>query len=313
LPVPEEGRDSIELHVNRWEPDGGQPKAVVQIVHGMAEHGGRYARVAEQLTAAGYVVYADDHRGHGKTALTPGDLGYFADEGGWLRIVDDLYVLRRHAGAEHPGLPVFLLGHSMGSFMVQDYLFSHGDSVDAVVLSGSTLSTRAPARLGLAATSMERLRVGARGKSAVIKALSTGDYNKRIPNRRTEFDWLSRDEVEVDAYIADPLCGFDFTVQGWYDLFTGLSRIAQRSNIERVPTELPLYIFSGTDCPVGRYGKGVLELVRAYEAAGLSNLSCKLYEGGRHEMLNETNRDEVQADLLTWLERTFEQLGQRAA
>ncbi len=309
LPVPDNGRDAVELHVRRWDPSG-EPRAVVQVAHGMAEHSGRYARVAEVLTEAGITVFANDHRGHGETATAPGDLGYFADSGGWQRVVDDLYCLRQHIAAELPEHPHVMFGHSMGSFMVQDYLFSHG-STDAVVLSGTNQGSWALARFAVGVASVERLRLGPRGRSALVKKLSTGDYNRRSEGR-TEFDWLSRDTEQVDRYIADPLCGFDFTVQGWIDIFTGLGRIGTEANVRRVP-KLPVYLFAGSDDPVGRYGKGVEQVVEAYRRAGLDDVTHRIYEAGRHEMLNEINRDEVERDLVAWLERTVERHRQRAA
>jgi alpha-beta hydrolase superfamily lysophospholipase len=286
--------------VHRWEP-AGPPRAVVQIAHGMAEHGGRYERAAAQLNAAGYAVYVADHRGHGRTAVTPGDLGYFADHNGWLRAVDDLYAVRRRIAQDHPELPVILLGHSMGSLMAQQYLFSHGDSIAGAVLSSTGGGTGLLAHAGAAAAALERLRLGPRGRSPILQTLTFGAYNNRFKPNRTEYDWLSRDPVEVDKYVADPLCGFALTTQGWADVFSGVANIERMDNIRRVPPGLPIYLFSGDQDPVGRETRGVLWLIEKYRKVGVKDVQHRFYPGGRHEMLNETNRDDVVQDLIAWL------------
>jgi alpha-beta hydrolase superfamily lysophospholipase len=297
LPV----EDGVEVFVYRWVPQS-QPKAVVQLAHGMAEHAGRYARLAEQLTAAGYAVYAHDHRGHGRTARSPGDLGYFADRNGWLRAVDDLYALRRRVEQDHPGLPVFLFGHSMGSMLSQQYLFSHGDNLAGAVFSGTGGGAAWGARAALPVAMLERLRLGPRGRSPLIQQLTFGSYNRKFAPSRTEYDWLSRDRAEVDKYVADPLCGFALTVQGWIDVFGGIVNIERADNMRRVPARLPIYMFSGSRDPVGADTKGVRWLMDQYRKAGVRDVTHRFYEDGRHEMLNEVNRDEVQRDLIAWLD-----------
>lgn len=294
--------DGVELAVYEWAlPAGAKPKAVVQIAHGMAEHARRYAPVAQALVAAGYAVFASDHRGHGQTARSADELGFFAPEHGWRHLVDDLYALNRKIAAQHPELPIVLFGHSMGSFLAQDYLFSHGDSIHAAVLSGTNSGGAALVPVGLGIAHVERLRLGAHGRSDVLQAVSFGDYNKAFRPNRTEFDWLNRDPAGVDAYVADPLCGFALTTQGWIDVMGGLLRINEAKNQARVPKRMPVYLFAGSDDPVGRKGAGVLSLVGTYRRHGLSDVTHKLYPGGRHEMLNEVNREEVVADLLGWL------------
>jgi alpha-beta hydrolase superfamily lysophospholipase len=293
--------DGAELFVYRWEPEAAPPKAVVQIVHGMVEHAGRYVRLAELLTAAGYAVYAADQRGHGQTALTLGDLGYFADRDGWRRILDDQHGVNRRIAADHPGLPIFLFGHSMGSFLAQHYLFTYGDSIAGAVLSSTNAGAAVKARVGQAIAKLERLRLGPRGKSPLLQRAFSG-FNRGFAPTRTEFDWLSRDASEVDKYVADPLCGFDFSVQGWIDLLDGLVEISRHENIGRVPRSLPLYLFSGERDPVGEETRGVLRLIDTYRRTGLTDLTQRFYPGGRHEMLNEENRAEVQRDLVAWLD-----------
>ncbi|MFI5306812.1 MAG: alpha/beta fold hydrolase [Polyangiales bacterium] len=293
--------DGVELFVHHWEPDR-PPKAALQIAHGMAEHAARYARLAARLTGAGYAVYAGDHRGHGQTARAPGDLGYLADHDGFAVLTEDLFKLNRRIASDHPGTPLFLLGHSLGSLLAQRYLFTRGDSVDGVVLSGTSSGSEWLARGGKAVAKVERLRLGPRGRSRLLQVLSFGDFNRRFKPIRTEFDWLSRDPREVDNYVADPLCGFDFTVQGWIDVLDGVIANNRADNIARVPHTLPIYLFSGEQDPVGRNTAAVKELANAYRRAGVSDVTERFYPGARHETLNEQNRDEVEQDLLFWLD-----------
>ena len=293
--------DGVALHVYRWTP-GGPPKAVVQIAHGLAEHAGRYGPTAAALTAAGFAVYANDHRGHGLTASTPEELGYFAAQNGWRRLVDDLHRLNRRIADEHPGRPIFLLGHSMGSFLAQQYLFSHGDSIVGGVLSGTNGGAGMLVRIGRSVAQLERLRLGARGRSALLHKQFFGSFNRRFRPARTELDWLTRDPAEVDKYIADPLCGFALTVQGWIDVLDGLLEIERPAHIQCVPASLPIYLFSGDHDPVGGETRGVRWLAAAYRRAGLTDVTERFYPGGRHEMLNEVNRAEVERDLVAWLD-----------
>jgi alpha-beta hydrolase superfamily lysophospholipase len=293
--------DGVELFVYRWEPDG-PAKAVVQITHGMVEHAGRYARTAEQLTLAGYAVYAHDQRGHGKTALTPGDLGYLADSRGFEHLVADVHSLNRRIAVDHPGLPIFLLGHSMGSFVTQHYLFTHGDTLAGAVLSGTTFGGSLLAKAGDVLGKAERLRLGPRGRSTLLQRTSFWNFNAAFKPRRTEFDWLSRDLDEVDKYVADPLCGFDFTVQAWIDLFGGLIALNRKENLKRVPRSLPIYLFSGDQDPVSAQTRGVKSLIDAYRRVGLTDVTSRFYPDARHETLNEKNRAEVHRDLIAWLD-----------
>jgi alpha-beta hydrolase superfamily lysophospholipase len=295
--------DGTGVHVHRWLPDG-EVRAVVQISHGMAEHGARYTHVADALNERGYAVYADDHRGHGKTAATDDDLGFFAEERGWARVLDDLYRLNRRAVDEHPDVPVFLFGHSMGSFLAQQYLFTFPATIQGLVLSGSGLPRARAAEAGALLARTEISRQGPRGRSLVLAAAVSGGYNRHFAPTRTDFDWLSRDEDQIDAYVADPHCGFLLTNRMWLDLFSGLRVIRQIERLESVPPEMPIYVFSGEHCAVGDFGAGVERLLDAYAEAGLYHVTSKRYPGGRHEMVNETNRDEVIADLGDWLDAT---------
>lgn len=293
-------RDGVPVVVHRFEPDG-EVRGVVNLAHGMGEHARRYTHVAEALTAAGWAVYAEDHRGHGLTAPTPADLGHLADRGGWALVLDDLHRVTLRARADHPGVPLVLLGHSMGSFLAQQYLFTFPDELDALVLSGSSGPAGPIVEAGAALARAELRRVGPRGHSPLLESLVGRGFNRAFEPVRTPSDWLSRDEAMVDACEADPLCGYPKTARFYLDLFSGLRVIGQVARVrDGAPRELPIYLFAGTDDPVGGTD-GIASLVAHYEAAGLTEVTVRLYEGGRHEMLNELNRDEVIAELVAWL------------
>lgn len=297
---------AVDLAARGWPvPDGATAKAAIVIAHGLAEHGARYAPLAADLNAAGYAVYIHDHRGHGDTAPSLNDLGFFADEDGWGKTVDDIDAMVGHVRAVHPGLAVVLLGHSMGGLLAQHYAFEYGASIDGLVLSGTTASGGALARLGALVAAIEARRLGKRGKSALLHDMAFGKYNKKIAEPRTAYDWLSRDPAVVDAYDADPRCGFVASAGLWQDLLGGLGLIGAKKNRQAVPKALPIYIFTGDGDPVNDYAAGARALGKAYREAQIADVLLKVYPGGRHEMLNETNRDQVIADLIAWLDERF--------
>jgi alpha-beta hydrolase superfamily lysophospholipase len=292
--------DGAALFVHRFLPDG-PPTGVVHIAHGMSEHGARYARFAEALAAKGYAVYADDHRGHGQTSPGANDRGFVSSTGGWARLVRDQVQLIGHEKQAHPGLPVIAFGHSMGSFLIQSYLLDHSKEVAAAILSGSSGKPGLLAQAGRLVARLERLRLGERGRSALLTALSFDDFNKKFAPTRTGFDWLSRDPAEVDKYIADPACGFAVTTTMWIDLLDNAAANADPARQAGVRRDLPIYLVAGARDPVGEMGKGVLRLEAEYKKAGVKSVTCKLYPDARHEILNETNRDEVTAAITAWL------------
>lgn len=293
--------DGTSLALYTW-PAPTQPiKAAVQIAHGLAEHAGRYDRLAQALTQAGYAVFASDHRGHGQTSQ-PADYGFFAAQDGFDRVVADLYAVNRHIAAALPDVPRVLMGHSFGSFAMQKFLGIHGTAVSAAVLSGTNTGDAWMMPAAIALGTVERFRVGARQASPVLQFLTFGAYNKAFSPTRTDCDWLSRDVEEVDAYIADPACGFALATQGWLDLFRGLIAIEDRALQASIPKQLPIYLFAGDQDPVGHAGKGPRKLSQAYKRAGISHVTLKLYPGARHETLNEINRAEVTSDLIAWLD-----------
>jgi alpha-beta hydrolase superfamily lysophospholipase len=268
----------------------------------MAEHSARYARVAQRLTSAGYVVYANDHRGHGKTAAKPEDLGFFAAHDGFRRAVRDMVALSERIAQEHPGLPLFLMGHSMGSLFTRAYLFSDASRLAGVVISGTSGQGALLAKIGIGLASLARWRVGARGVSKLLTLATIGPYNLAFRPNRTTADWLSRDNAEVDKYIADPLCGFDLTVQAWIDVFHCLLAIEREKDIARLPKDLPVYLFAGALDPVGGDNPRGRWLIEALKRAGMKDVTTRFYPDARHETLNELNRDDVERDLLEWLD-----------
>ena len=308
--------DGTGLFLRRWKC--ASPKAVVNIVHGMAEHSQRYDRLAQCLVREGIEVWAADQRGHGKTANLDrnepnrgGLLGHCADIDGFSRVCSDIDLINRVIIKEHPGLPVFLLGHSWGSFIAQGYIEGYegkSSSDKPVILAGCVLSgTRGPdgLKIAMGAPAMEFLAfmLGARTKSKLARGMADGGYNKAFKPNRTGFDWLSRDEKEVDAYVADPFCGMLCSAGFYRDLAGALNTIHRPEEMSRIRKELPIYIISGSADPVGDMGASPAALAVAYRHQEIKDLETVLYPEARHELLNETNREEVQASLLSWLLR----------
>ena len=297
--------ERVRVSRRRW-PDPFRPALaarrasarVLQIAHGLAEHSARYARLAAALNAAGYAAYANDHRGHGPKAA-PVDLGHFADEGGWDKVVGDLWTFNRLIAAEQPGIPIVFLGHSLGSFLGRGFIARHSDALAGVALSGSNGRPPVMATLGRIIAREERLRLGRRGKSDPIIQMWFGEFNKPFKPARTAYDWLSRDEKEVDAFVADPFCGIPFTTQLAIDVLDALPRVTSRESLAPIRKNLPIYVFSGERDPVGANIQG---LIGDLKAAGFTRLTTRIYPGARHEMLNEVNRDEATRDLIAWLD-----------
>lgn len=293
-----------QLHCCRWMPEG-EPKAVLQIVHGIAEYIERYDDFAGFLNGLGYVVVAEDHMGHGQTVGTEGTQGYF--EGGWFTAVSDSYALLRKTKAEYPQIPYVLFGHSMGSFMSRTILEVYPDSgIAAAVICGTGWQPRAilPGAIGICQLACKK--VGEKNPSDTLQNMVFGGYNKRVEHPRTAFDWLTRDAKVVDAYIAHPSCGFTATTGLLRDLLTGIRFIEQKQNLAKMNKDLPVLFIAGGDDPVGNYGKGVTRAAEEFRRAGMKHVACRLFPLGRHEILNEINRREVYDFTAKWL---GEQLG----
>jgi alpha-beta hydrolase superfamily lysophospholipase len=289
--------DQTRFFVYQWLTVN-PPRAVVQIAHGMAEHAGRYDGLAQALNAAGYAVYAQDHRGHGRTAPSKGDLGFLAAKQGWRGCLDDIQALRRHIAAEHPQAPVILLGHSMGSFMAQQVAGENGAAFAGLVLSGSYRQPRLLARAGALLARIEKLRIGPRGRSGLLQAITLGAYNRRFAPNRTPFDWLTRDSEAVDRYAADPTCGFRPTVQLWIDLLDALG-----AGLPLPPKNLPVYIMCGECDPVAATDPCARRLALSFREAGIKSVTHRVYPEARHELFHETNRGEASRDLVAWLDQ----------
>ena len=293
-------RDSNPIRVLRWAPEG-EPTGLVLIAHGMGEHAARYDRCAQALTAAGYLVLAPDHRAHGPSAPVLGDMG----DDGWNAVVDDLAQLVRLLREAHPQVPLVLFGHSMGSMATQQFLTVHGQSIDAAILSGSPgFSHPVMGFISHMICRFERWRLGRGAESGVLQQLFFGNSNKPFESDgvdSTGFEWLSRDPAEVQRYVDDPYCGFVLRTGSLCDLLAGTRRSARADACARIPGNLPLLVFSGTADPVHNERSGIERLLKRYRDAGVQEPTVTWYENGRHEMLNETNRDVVTADIIAWL------------
>lgn len=282
-----------------YTPEGFDPIGVVQISHGMSEHIARYDEFARYLCEQGYAVCGNDHLGHGESAPALDALGYFAPENGWDFLVRDLKGLTEIMKERFPELPYFLLGHSMGSFLARMYLTRYGDELSGAMISGTT-GPNPGASAGSALAKLIQKKKGGRFRSSMIDRLAFGTYNARCSEKRTKFDWLSREQSVVDDYIEDPYCGFLFTVSAFIDLFSLIGMISQKEWARAVPKRLPILLMSGDQDPVGEYGKGIRVVYKRLVEQNCS-VRMKLYPGGRHEMLNETNRQQVYQDVLRFL------------
>lgn len=277
------------------------PRAVLQISHGMCEYIGRYRDFAAFMAAHGFAVCGNDHLGHGATSPDPETDGWFADKGGRFYVLRDLKTMNALARKRWPGLPVFLLGHSMGSFFARWFAETYPDALDALIISG-TGGPNPAAGAGLALTKAVGTLRGQKYRSQLVHNMAFGAYLKRVENPETPYDWISRDKQIVSAYANDPKCTFQFTVSAFHELMATLNEVSRPAWAEHIRTDLPVYLFSGDADPVGDYGKGVQTVYERLKAAGVADIQLKLYPDGRHEMLNETNRAEVYEDVLVWCE-----------
>ena len=282
-------------------PGAARPRGIIVIAHGMAEHASRYARFAASAVEEGYAVLAGDHRGHGATAA-PGGFGFVAEKGGWERVVADMGTVLDAARRAWPDVPVFLMGHSWGSFLARDLAARRGGELAGLILLGTGSGTGALTRPAAAVCAGESRLRGPRHPSRLLNALAFGPYQRHFAPNRTEADWISRDVHEVDRYVADPWCGFVCSSSFFHDLVAGQGAVNTPSHAESVPAGLPMLLASGDRDPVGAMGRGVQRAATLYRRAGVREVCVILYPGGRHELLNETNRDQVTGDILTWVD-----------
>ncbi|WP_099362551.1 alpha/beta hydrolase [Fredinandcohnia onubensis] len=296
--------DGFTIFYKKWENESNIiPKGIIQIAHGMAEHIERYDLFAKALIQEGYVVYGNDHRGHGKTGKNANQVGFFAEENGFDLVVEDMLQLTNIIKKDYPNKPIFLFGHSMGSFLSRRYIQTHGDQLAGVILSGTGGNPGLIGQVGIGISKFEMKRKGKRTSSSLMNKLTFGSYNKAFTPARTEFDWLTRDDSEVDKYIEDPLCGGIFTAGFFYDLVSGVAKVNKHSANRKIPKDLPMYFLAGDKDPVGNFSKGILQAADMYIKLGIEDVTVKLYEDSRHEILNELNKEEVFTDVINWLEK----------
>lgn len=302
--------DGHHVYVKSWGEDQAieTKKAVIQLAHGMAEHIQRYQPLAEFLSSRGYLIYGHDHRGHGKTGEKSASLGFFANEDGFERVVEDVKEINDYIHTIHPDLPVFIMGHSMGSFIVRRFLQRYKGAVAGAIISGTGGNPGLMGKVGKRIAKSQMKKLGKQAKSPLMNKLIFGGYNKKVSNPETDFDWLTRNKKEVDKYINDPYCGFIATAGFYYDLLRGIDVIHQNKEVAKMEKDIPYFFISGTEDPVGQATKGVISVINQLKRNGIKQLDYKFYHQGRHEVLNELNHEEVKADIINWLDNQLNQL-----
>lgn len=293
--------DGFSIYAYSCHPEG-KPVGHIHILHGLAEHSGRYSSVVRSFVERGYLVSGHDHRGHGKTAELNGVLGYFVDEDGFNRVVADVYEVVSHIQASNPPLKFILLGHSMGSFIGRRYIQLYGNDVDLAIFSGTGDDSGVGRYAGLAIAHTAGKKSGMQVRNKFLNLLVFGGFNKGIKGAKTEFDWLSRNPKHVASYIEDAFCGFIPTNGLFINIFEGLGLIHRKKEINKIPKTLPILLFSGIEDPVGKGGKSVWKVAGQYDSAGIEDVSVLLFEEGRHEVLNDSTRLEVIEAVCDWIE-----------
>lgn len=291
-----------KLRALRWKPEG-EIFCVLQIVHGMAEHIERYDAFATFMADRGVLVTANDHLGHGRSIKSKEEYGFFCDDDPLTVVVRDIHRLKKMTQEEFPGKPYFILGHSMGSLLLRNYLFAYGSGIDGAILSGTASQPSLVTKPGLLLLHLIGLFKGKMCRSPLASKLVNGDCNGRIPQKRTEFDWLTRDEEIVDRYIADEACGYLFTINGYLTLVKSVDRLNVKNLLAQMPKDLPVLFLSGEEDPVGNYGAGVKRAYEQFLKAGMRKTEMKLYPHFRHEILNEIGKEEVYEDVLAFLKK----------
>ena len=296
--------DSVDgehkIHAIEWDPEG-EPKAVLQIIHGMTEYIGRYDEFASFLADQGFCVVGNEHLGHGDSVNSPDDYGYFREKNGNKCLLEDIRTLHDMTKKKYPDVPYFILGHSMGSFLARQYMARYDDGLAGAVIMGTGSQPKATLSSAMLLCRLIALARGWKYRSQLIKNMASGNYNKRCGNK-TPAEWLSKNEENKAAYLSNPKCTFVFTVNGYYNLFYSFKDCQDKNTVAKIRKDLPILIVSGAEDPVGDYGKGVEQAYKLYLDTGIEDLQMKLYEGDRHEILNELDREQVYQDLLKWLE-----------
>lgn len=297
--------DETTIHAIEWVPEG-EPVAVLQLIHGMTEYIGRYDEFASYLSERGFYVVGNDHLGHGESVNSPEQYGFFREKNGNRALLEDIETLRQMTAEKYPDVPYFLLGHSMGSFLARQYIARHGDKLAGAVIMGTGTTPEATLKTGRALCRMIAAVKGWKYRSSLVYGIVSNGNNKRIPDAKTPVEWLSKNEPNKEAYVNDPRCTFRFTLNGYYNMFRSISDCQNKKTIEKIPKDLPVLIVSGAEDPIGQYGKGVEHAYKLYENAGINDLKMKLYEGDRHEILNELDRAVVYDELYAWFKEHME-------
>lgn len=294
-----------KIHGVRWVPESGEYSAVLQIVHGMTEYVERYQEFAEYMTAHGYLVVGHDHLGHGDSVNSTDDWGYIADERGEQYMVADIHRVRKITEKENPGLPYFILGHSMGSYLLRKYITRYGEGLAGAVIIGTGSVPDVVLKTGMCVARCIALFRGWRCRSRFMERLFfSGSFRKfSMGSRDPENNWLTKDLTKIEKYYGEPKCSFHFTLNGFYNVMKVVYFDNQMKYTNRIPKSLPIVLLSGKNDPVGDLGKGVKRVERQLRRAGIRDLYCRLYENDRHEILNETDRDVVYLDILSWCDR----------
>lgn len=290
-----------KIHAVKWIPDAEKPVCIFQIVHGMAEHIDRYDEFARFLAGKGILVVGEDHLGHGKSVPEGGTYGYFCEHDAANVVVRDVHRLKKMMQEQYPEVLYLILGHSMGSFILRNYLFRYGSGVDGAIIVGTGMQAKSTLILARAITAIQKVFCGAKHIGKLIDKASFGSYNDRFEPVRTEVDWLSRETANVDRYLADPMCGFTFTLNGFAVLFQLIYNCYDKEKVESMPKQLPVMLIAGAEDPVGNYGKSVEMVYQSFLDAGMQNVQMKLYKNDRHELLNETDRVSVYEDIYRWI------------
>ncbi len=288
------------IHGEEWLPEGA-PRAVLQIAHGIAEYVHRYNDFAEFLAENGIAVVGEDHIGHGESVAEGAPMIYFGEKNGWYKVVKDIHTVKEMYREKYPDVPYFLMGHSMGSFLARTYLIKYPGDVDGAIIMGTGHQSGLLVSGGKFIGNLVGKKHGFDKPHDTVTNLAFGSYTKKIENVRTAYDWLSVNEENVDRYIADPLCGAPSTVGLFLDMIGGIGFIRKQENVNKMDTEKPVLFISGEEDPVGDYGKGVKAAFATFDKAGVKDLTCKLYPGLRHEILNEDCRQEVYEYILGWI------------
>ena len=293
---------NTEIHTIEWKPEG-EVKAVIQLCHGMVEYMDRYDEFAEYLCSRGFYVVGNDHLGHGKSVQSKSEYGFFHEKYGNACVLADMHTLRQRTMKKYPDVPYFMLGHSMGSIMLRQYIQMYGNGLSGAILMG--VVQEQPRAVLLTAQRLCRVMAVFRGwhyRSKLVDQMVVGEFNNKFKPARTRADWVTSDNERLDAYVADPLCSFRFTVNAYYHMFGGMLNMEKKESVFMIPKTLPILMAAGTEDPVGGYGKGVRKIYEKYKEAGIRDVTLQLYAGDRHELLNEKDRQQVYHDMSEWLE-----------